>query len=267
MRMTRLLEGDKMLLAIDIGNSDITLGLFTGSQIVVRWRLGTDFHRRIDEYAASLLSLLTHRKIATDQIDGAVIGSVVPALTPVFDELCRSYFAIEPLIVRADVKTEARILLDYPFAVGADRIANAVGGHHLYSGPLIIIDAGTALTFDVVSKEGDYVGGAIAPGITIGAKALTSRTAMLPQVELIRPPQAIGRNTVAAIQSGILFGYAGLVEGIVARIQNELADKAKVIATGGEAYLLAAATTVIDVVNRNLTLIGMRVIYEMNRKA
>ncbi len=256
-----------MLLAIDIGNSDIALGIFTGSQIVVRWRLGTDCHRRIDEYAASLLSLLAHQGIETGQIDGAVLCSVVPALTPVFDELCRSYLATEPLIVRADVKTGVRILLDNPSEVGADRIANAVAGHHLYNGPLIIVDAGTALTFDVVSKQGDYIGGAIAPGITIGAKALTLQTAMLPQVELVRPPQAIGRNTIAAIQAGIVFGYAGIVEGIVARIQRELDGNAKVIATGGEASFLAAQTTVIDAVNRNLTLIGMRVIYEMNRKA
>lgn len=253
-----------MLLAIDIGNSDIALGIFTGSQITLRWRLGTDLHRRVDEYAASLLSLLAHRGIATDQIDRAIICSVVPVLTPVFDELCRSYLSTEPLIVRADIKTGVRILLDDPSGVGADRIANAVAGRHLYSGPLIIVDAGTALTFDVVSKEGDYIGGAIAPGITIGAKALTSRTAMLPQVELVRPLQVIGRNTITAIQTGIVFGYVGIVEGIVARIQRELNSNAKVIATGGEAGFLAEETTVIDEVNRDLTLIGMRMIYEMN---
>jgi type III pantothenate kinase len=261
------MKRNKMLLAIDIGNTDIALGIFFGDQIVVRWRLGTDYHRRTDEYAALLLSLFAHQGIETNQISGAVLCSVVPALTPVFAKLCRAYLATEPLIIRADVPTDVRILLDNPSEVGADRIANAVAGRHLYSSPLIVVDAGTALTFDVLSKEGDYIGGAIAPGITLGAKALTSRTAMLPQIELRRPLQAIGRNTIAAMRAGIVFGYAGAVEGIVARIQHELDSNAKVIATGGEASFLAEETTVIDQVNHDLTLIGMRIMYEMNHEA
>ncbi|GAH30774.1 unnamed protein product, partial [marine sediment metagenome] len=191
--------------------------------------------------------------------------SVVPPLISTFDELFQRYFHISPLVVGAGVKTGVRIRMDNPREVGADRIVNAAAAHHLYGGPVIVTDLGTATTFDTVSKEGDYLGGAIAPGIITAAEALFTQAAMLPRVELTRPKRAIGTNTIAAMQSGIIFGYVGLIEGIVARIQQELGEKAKVVATGGVAELIAKETSVIDVVNPNLTLIGLRLIYLMNK--
>jgi len=185
-------------------------------------------------------------------------------LISTFDELFQRYFHISPLVVGAGVKTGVRIRMDNPKEVGADRIVNAAAAHHLYGGPVIVADLGTATTFDTVSKEGDYLGGAIAPGIFTAAEALFTRAALLHRVELTRPKRAIGTNTIAAMQSGIIFGYVGLVEGMVARIQQELGEKAKVVATGGAAKLIANETTVFDVVNPDLILIGLRLIYQMN---
>jgi type III pantothenate kinase len=179
--------------------------------------------------------------------------------------LFRRYFNISPLVVSAGVKTGVRIRMDNPREVGADRIANAAAAHHLYDGPIIIVDLGTATTFDTVSQKGDYLGGAIAPGINTAAEAMFTQAAMLLRVELVRPKQAIGTNTVSAMQSGTVFGYVGLIEGMVARIQNELDKKAKVVATGGWAGLVARETRVIEVVNPDLTLVGLRLIYMMNR--
>jgi len=190
---------------------------------------------------------------------------VVPPLRATFEELCQRYFNISPLVVGAGIKTGVRIRMDNPREVGADRIADAVAAHHLYGGPVIIIDLGTATTFGIVSKEGDYIGGVIATGIATAAEALFSRTAQLPRVELIRPKRVIGTNTVTAIQSGIIYGYASLVEGIVARIQQELGEKARVVATGGYSGLIARETVVIDEVNPDLTLVGLRLIYLMNK--
>ncbi len=254
-----------MLLAIDIGNTDTTLGVFEGEELRATWHMATVIHRMADEYAALLLNLLHHQGVDIADIKEVAICSVVPPLIATFDELFQRYFHISPLVVAAGVKTGVRIRMDNPREVGADRIANAAAAHHLYGGPIIIADLGTATTFDTVSKEGDYLGGAIAPGIVTAAEALFTRAAMLPRVELTRPKHAIGTNTIAAMQSGIVFGYVGLIEGIVARIQQELGEKAKVVATGGYAELLAEETAVIDVVNPNLTLIGLRLIYLMNK--
>jgi len=254
-----------MLLAIDIGNTDTTLGVFDGEELRATWHMATGIHRMVDEYAALLLNLLHHRGLDTPDIKEIALCSVVPPLTATFEELFQRYFHISPLVVGAGVKTGVRIRMDNPREVGADRIVNAAAAHHLYRGPIIIADLGTATTFDTVSKEGDYLGGAIAPGIVTAAEALFTRAAMLPRVELIRPRHAIGTNTIAAMQSGIVFGYVGLIEGIVARIQQELGEKAKVVATGGYAELMAKETAVIDIVNPNLTLIGLRLIYLMNR--
>ena len=254
-----------MLLAIDIGNTDTTLGVFEGEELRATWHIATGIHRMADEYAALVLNLLHHQGLDVADIKEVALCSVVPPLTATFDELCQRYFHISPLVVGAGVKTGVRIRMDNPREVGADRIANAAAAHHLYGGPIIITDLGTATTFDTVSKEGDYLGGAIAPGIVSAAEALFTWAAMLPRVELTRPKRAIGTNTIAAMQSGIVFGYVGLIEGIVARIQQELGERAKVVATGGYAELMAKETAVIDVVNPNLTLIGLRLIYLMNK--
>ena len=254
-----------MLLAIDIGNTDTTLGVFEGEELRATWHMATGVHRKADEYAALLLNLLHHQGLDIAEVKDIALCSVVPPLIATFDELCQRYFHLSPLVVGAGVKTGVRIRMDNPREVGADRIANAAAAHHLYGGPIIITDLGTATTFDTVSKEGDYLGGAIAPGIGTAAEALFMQAAMLPRVELVRPKLAIGTNTITAMQSGIVFGYVGLIEGIVARIQQELGERAKVVATGGFAELIARETAVIDVVNPNLTLIGLRLIYLLNR--
>lgn len=254
-----------MLLALDIGNTNVTCGVFQGDKLVTTWRMSTAIHRMPDEYANLMLSIMERRGVTGAQIKDVVICSVVPPLLIIFDEVCKHFLKKSPLIVEAGVKTGIRIDMDNPREVGADRIVNAVAAHQLYGSPLIIIDMGTATTIDVVNKAGDYIGGAIAPGVYIATEALFTRTAVLPRIELTLPKKAIGRNTVAAMQSGVVFGYIGLIEGLVNRIQAELDEKAKVIAAGGFASLIAQATNVIDVINPDLTLIGLRMIYNMNR--
>lgn len=254
-----------MLLAVDIGNTKIALGVFQGEKLIATWRLATSTDKTADEYAVLLLSLLGRENIATSGITKTVLCSVVPPFTPIFEELCQRYFDTPPLIVGAGVKTGVRICTDNPREVGTDRIVNTAGAHHLYGGPAIVIDLGTATTLDVVSKEGDYLGGAIAPGMAIAAEALYKHTAQLPRVELTRPKRAIGKNTVAAMQSGLVFGYIGLIEGLIARIRQELGENAQVIATGGLAAVLAKETPVIEIVNPDLTLVGLRIIYELNK--
>jgi type III pantothenate kinase len=253
-----------MLLTIDIGNTDTTFGVFDGERLRAAWHMATGIRRMPDEYAAFLINLMRHEGLDIPDIKAIVLCSVVPPLISTFDELFQHYFHLTPLVIGAGVKTSVRIRMDNPREVGADRIVNAAAAHHLYGGPVIVVDMGTATTFDTVSKEGDYMGGAIAPGIMTAAEALFTRTSMLSRVELVRPKRAIGTNTVAAMQSGIIFGYVGLIEGIVARIQKELEEKAKVIATGGFASLMAKETAVFDEVNPDLTLIGLRLIYQMN---
>ncbi len=216
-----------MLLVIDIGNTDTTLGVFEGEELRATWHMATTIHRLADEYAALLFNLLRHQHIDTSDIKEVALCSVVPPLIATFEELFRRYFHISPLVVGTGVKTGVRICMDNPREVGADRIVNAAAGHHLYGGPLIITDLGTATTFDVVSKEGDYLGGAIAPGLITAAEALFMRAAVLPRVELTRPKHVIGTNTITAMQSGIIFGYVGLIESMVSRIQKELGKKTK----------------------------------------
>jgi type III pantothenate kinase len=254
-----------MLLAIDIGNTNITLGIFQGDQLRATWRLAPDVNRLADEYGVLMVNLLSHEGLSKKDLDAAVMCSVVPDLEPVFEQVCRRYFDVTPLVVGTGVRTGLRILYDSPRDVGADRVADAVAAIHLYGTPLILVDLGTGAVFNAISKEGDYVGGAIAPGLGIAAEALFRRAARLYRVELARPKSAIGRNTVAAVQSGLIFGYVGLVEGMVARFKQELGGEAKVVATGGYAELLAPETNVIDVIDLNLTLTGLRLIFEMNR--
>lgn len=254
-----------MLLVIDIGNTHITLGVFEGDKLRATWRLATGIHRLVDEYAIFLMNLLRHRGLDISDIKHVALCSVVPPLTPIFEQLSEQYFHTTPLVVAAGVKTGVRILMDNPREVGADRIVNAAAAHHLYGGPLIIVDLGTATTFDTVSREGDYLGGAIAPGIGTAAEALFMRAAKLPLVELTPPKRAIGTDSISALQSGIIFGYVGLVEGLVRRIQKQLGEKAKVVATGGFSGLVAKETKIIDIIDPDLTLIGLMLIYRMNR--
>ncbi|MCJ7522808.1 MAG: type III pantothenate kinase [Dehalococcoidia bacterium] len=253
-----------MLLAIDIGNTNIVLGVFDGENLKATWRISTDVHKLEDEYAVVLLNLLSMKGLRFADIDAAVLASTVPPLVTIFDEMCRSYFKVTPLVVGPGTKTGVKVALDNPREAGADRVLNAAAAHKRYSGPLIVIDFGTATTLDAVSEEGDYLGGAIAPGILISAEALFERAAKLPRVELVRPPKAIGRGTITAMQSGIIFGYVGLIEGIVARMKKELGGEVKVIATGGLADIIARETGIVDAIEPDLTLFGLRMVYEMN---
>ena len=254
-----------MLLAIDIGNTNINIGVFKEKELEATWRIATDIERMPDEYASFLLNMMHYKSMDTSDIKEVAICSTVPPLTPIFVEMSQRYFNVTPLVVGAGIKTGVRIRMDNPREVGSDRIVNAAAAHYLYQGPTIVIDLGTATTFDVVSKEGDYTGGVIATGIGTAAEALFRRAAALPRVELIHPKQAIGTNTIAAMQSGIVFGYVGLVEGIVERIQKELEEKATVVVTGGYAELIARESRVIDKINLDVTLIGLRLIYELNK--
>ncbi|HUU62540.1 MAG TPA: type III pantothenate kinase [Dehalococcoidia bacterium] len=254
-----------MLLAIDVGNTNIALGIFEGETLRATWRVATDIDKTADEYAVLLLNLLPMEGLNLSDIDHVSIACVVPPLLTIFEELSQRYFNISPLIVGPGVKTGVRICTDNPREVGADRVANAAAAHHLYSGPMILIDFGTATTLDVLSKEGDYLGGAIAPGILIAAEALFERASKLPRVELVPPEHAIGKNTVTTMQSGIIFGYVGLIESLVNRMNRELGQDAYVVATGGLAEIIAGQTKVVNTVNMHLTLIGLRLIHELNR--
>lgn len=254
-----------MLFCIDIGNTNITIGLYEGETLGPHWRLSTDHDRMPDEFGMQLIGLLNFAKLETDQIDGVALASVVPPLTGKWVEVCRTYLNCEPLVVDSDTQTGVTILYDNPQAVGADRIVDAAAAYRLYGGPACIVDFGTATTFDAITDKGHYLGGAITPGIGISADALFQRAAKLPKVDLARPPSAIGRNTVHAIQSGLLFGYVGLVEGMVARFRAELGPDMIVIGTGGLAPIIANETTVIQHLAPWLTLDGLRMIYAMNQ--
>jgi type III pantothenate kinase len=239
--------------------------VFDGHEVRATWRIASDVERLADEYAVSLLGLLRADGLEPSIIHEAVMCSSVPDLVTVFDQLCRRYFGVQPLVVGPGTRTGVRILYE-PRELGADRVVDVVAALKLHGPPpLIIVDLGTATVFDAVSPEGDYLGGAIAPGIGIAAQALYERTAKLYRVELEHPRAVIGKNTVNAIQSGIMFGYVALVEGMVARFQKEMGGGARVIGTGGWARLIAAETSVFDGVDPNLTLSGLRIIHETNR--
>jgi type III pantothenate kinase len=253
-----------MLLTVDIGNTNITLGLYQGETLGPRWRLATAHERMPDEYGLQLVGLLNHAGYAPADLGGVCLASVVPPLTGKVVEACRVYLGQDPLVVETGVKTGVRIRYEDPRAVGADRIVDAAAVQRLYGGPACVVDFGTATTFDAINAHGDYLGGAIAPGISIAAEALFLHTAKLPRVDIQRPPAAIGRNTVHAMQSGLLFGYVALVEGMVRRFREELGPKMKVIATGGLAEIVARETAVIEIIAPWLTLDGLRFVWEMN---
>jgi type III pantothenate kinase len=254
-----------MLLAIDIGNTNVVLGVFDREKLVENWRVGTNTQITPDEYAMILKDLFSFAKLEFNQIRGVIISTVVPPLLPVMTEMSRKYFHIDPLVVTHELKTGITIRYDNPKEVGADRIVNAAAAYRLYGGPLIIVDFGTATTFCAVTKDGDYLGGAICPGVKISAEALFQRASKLPRVELTKPAHVIGADTISAMQAGIIYGYAGLVDGIVERMKKELSPDAKVVATGGLAELVSPETTSIEEIKPHLTIEGLRFLYEINR--
>ncbi|MEN4012065.1 MAG: type III pantothenate kinase [Chloroflexota bacterium] len=256
-----------MLLCIDIGNTNIKLGMFDGGQMCCHWRIATDRNRLVDEYAVLLLNLLATSGLSAKDVHGVVFSSVVPTLTPLFEELSQTYLRQPALILTEGVDVGMRINTHNPAEVGSDLIMNALAARHLYGAPVIVIGFGTATTFSAVSAEGNFEGVAIAPGILTSAESLFRATATLPQVALAHPQAAIGKNTLQSMRSGIVFGFSSLVDGLVERIRQELGGNPKVVATGGLAELIAPQTRLIEAVEPNLALIGLRLLYERNRSA
>ena len=253
-----------MLLALNVNNTHATFGVYDSERSVGFWRVRTIPLRTADEYAVLLRAFCVESGVDVTSLRDVVIGSVVPTHTPQFVEMAERYLDARPVVVGPGIKTGVRLLVENPREVGADRIANTVAAGRLHGGPAVVVDLGTATTFDVVSAEGDVLGGAIAPGLEISLVALTERAALLHRVDLVRPKSAVGKNTVTNIQSGAVFGYVGLVEGIVARIKAELGP-CKVIGTGGLISVIAPETAMIDIVDRQLTLEGLRLLWELNR--
>jgi type III pantothenate kinase len=254
-----------MLLTIDLGNTNLTIGLYEGETLAHHWRLATDPRRMPDEYGLQLLGLLTNASRTPVDLTGVSLSSVVPPLTGRMTQACREFLKQEALVVDTSVKTGIRNLYEDPKAVGADRICDAAAVMHFYGGPACIIDFGTATTFNALTREGDYLGGAITAGINLAAEALFAHGAKLQPIDLQKPPSVIGRNTAHAMQSGLLFGYVSMVEGMVARFRAELGPEMKVIATGGLAGLVANETPVIQIHAPWLTLDGLRIIWELNQ--
>ena len=253
-----------MLLAIDVGNTNTVLGVFDGERLVADFRLRTEGHATGDELGLTVTGLLAHSDIAVDDVHGVVVSSVMPSLSRSVDELAGRYFHVAPLVVGPGVRSGIRILTDDPRQVGADRIVNAIAAFRQYGGPAIVVDLGTATTFDAISVNGDYLGGAIAPGLLISLDALVEHAAKLNRIDPVPPPSVIGKTTTSAMQSGVMLGYVGLIEGLVGRMRAELGGTAKVVATGGLAEVLAGQTDAIDVVDPRLTLVGLRLIWELN---
>ena len=253
-----------MLLAVDVGNTNVTFGLFDGERLTADWRVTSHRERTADEMAVELRELFALRGLEIGIVSGVVISSVVPNLNPALIEASRRYLKCEPVMVGPGVKTSVRVRYENPRDVGADRIANALAAYTKYGGPIVVIDFGTAVTYDAINAEGDYLGGAIAPGVEISLDALVSQTAMLRRVEAVAPDSVIGRNTINSIQSGLVWGFVAQVEGMVARMVGELGGKARVVATGGQAALVAGLTNVIEETDPLLTLEGLRLIYLQN---
>lgn len=253
-----------MLLCIDIGNTNLVFGLWDGGKWLDRWRVRTVQNKMPDEYAMLMKTLLTERGYALEDVGRVAIASVVPRLKSVFQELFLRYFGIEPLIIGPGVRAGLKIRIDNPVELGADLVADAVAAYSRFNTACIIVDFGTATTFSAVSKEGEFMGVAIAPGIEVAADALSSKAAQLPRINLVAPPKAIGTNTIHSMQSGLIYGYIGLVEGLIQRIREEIGGEAVVVATGGLSEVLAPLTKEIEEIDADLTLEGLRIIMERN---
>lgn len=260
---------NKVLLAIDVGNTNIVFGVYEGNKLINDWRISTDRNKTSDEYGILFEQILKYHGLYPKDVDDVIISSVVPPIMHTLITMSIKYFGKKPMLIEPGIKTGINIKYDDPRELGADRIVNAVAAYNKYGGPLIIVDFGTAITFCVISKNGDYLGGAIAPGIKISSEALFSRTSKLPKVELVKPKNVIGKNTVNSIQSGLIYGYVGLVDYIIERIIDELKEEGEVkniIATGGFASLIGTESKYINRIDKLLTLEGLRIIYEKNKK-
>jgi type III pantothenate kinase len=254
-----------MILVVDVGNTNIVLGLYEGKKLLHDWRISTNRSATADEYGLTLYNLFAHKGLTLEAVEGVIISSVVPPLMFALENMCRKYIKKDPLVVGPGIKTGLSVRYENPREVGADRIVNAIAALELYGPPLIIVDFGTATTFCYIDEQSQYIGGAIAPGIGISTEALYQRAAKLPRIELIKPKSTVGRNTVTSMQAGIIFGYAGQVDGIVQRIREEFGTNPTVVATGGLAELISAESRTIQIVNPLLTLQGLQLIYERNR--
>lgn len=254
-----------MLLAFDIGNTTVAIGIFEEKKLLRDWIIRTEKDKTSDEYGITLLDLLRFSNLDTQAIKAVIISSVVPPLTPVFQSLSLNLFKVKPLVVGPGLRTGMSILYENPLEVGADRVMAAVAAYEKYGGPCIVVDFGTATTFDAVSAKGEYLGGAIAPGIQISAEALYLKTARLPRIEIKKPDRAIGKTTVASMQSGLFFGYIGLISKIISEIKKELKGEAKVISTGGFASQIIPEVKAIDFYEPHLVLEGLRIVYERNK--
>ncbi len=254
-----------MLVVLDVGNTNIVLGVFKGKNLVRSWRISTNKDKTADEYGLQISMLFDYSGVNCREVKAMIISSVVPTVMSALESMSIKYFGIRPLVVGPGVKTAMPIRYDNPREVGADRIVNAIAAYELYGGPLIVVDFGTATTFDAISGDGAYLGGAIAPGIGISTEALYTKAAKLPRIELSKPKTVIGKNTVTSMQSGIVYGFVGQTDGIISRMKKEMGGKAYVVATGGLAELISNESGMIDTINSNLTLEGLRIIYERNK--
>ena len=258
-----------MLLVIDVGNTNIVLGIFKGKKLVYDWRISTDREKTADEYGLMLMQIMDSQNIKIDNINDIIISSVVPNIMDIFPEICEKYFNIKPIIIGPGVKTGMNILYDNPKEVGADRIVNGVAAFEKYGGPLIAVDLGTAITFDVINQKGYYLGCAICPGVKISADALFQRASKLPKVEILKPEKIIGKNTVNSMQAGLFYGYVGMIDYIIENIIKEInfsVEDVKVIATGGYSRLFLNESKYIQKIDQMLTLDGLRIIYERNKE-